>query len=133
MTNDRARLVELSVEECWELLATAEVARVVWTTATGPEIVPVTPVLDGTTIRFRTTPYSALVQRVDAERVAVEADVTDPATRTGWSVVARGRAEVRYGADGGPEPEPWADGTRRTTVVVQVDQITGRRLVPVTD
>lgn len=132
MTNEQARPVELAPEECWELLAAAPVARVAWTTTAGPAIVPVTHVVHEGTVRFRTAAYSALASKVDAERVAVEADTVDPGTRTGWSVVATGRAEIVY--DGGGhatvvQPEPWAAGSRHTLVVVHVDAITGRRLV----
>ncbi|WP_244929836.1 pyridoxamine 5'-phosphate oxidase family protein [Nocardioides sp. W7] len=128
MTNKPGQLRDLSAPECWELLTTAPVGRIIWNTASGPEVVPVNFVADGSTIRIRTAAYSALVQKVDAERVAFEADSIDETDHSGWSVVARGRAEVRYGADDGPTPEPWVGGTRHTIVAVVVDQITGRRL-----
>lgn len=131
MTDEQAHAVELDPAECWELLASVPVGRVAWTTSAGPAVVPVNHVVDAQTVRFRTAAYAALAQKVDAERVAFEADAIDPASRTGWSVVARGRAEVRYdgGRDGAvPLPEPWAAGSRHTVVVVHVDEITGRRL-----
>lgn len=132
MTNEQARPVELDPQECWALLTAAPVARVAWTTTAGPAMVPVNHVVHEGTVRFRTAAYSALATKVDAERVAVEADAIDPGTRTGWSVVASGRAEIVYD-DGRDEtvvqPEPWAAGSRRTLVVVHVDEITGRRLV----
>lgn len=129
-TYGRGQLHELPEDECWELLAGAEVSRIAWTTGSGPQIVPVNHVVDGHTLRVRTPAYSALVREADDQRVAVEVDGLDPATRTGWSVVARGRAEVRYDADAGPEPDPWPAGARRTLVVVTVDEVTGRRLTP---
>jgi nitroimidazol reductase NimA-like FMN-containing flavoprotein (pyridoxamine 5'-phosphate oxidase superfamily) len=132
MTNEQARPVELSAAECWELLGSAPIARVAWTTTAGPAVVPVNHVVADGTVRFRTAAYTALATKVDAELVAIEADAVDPDTRTGWSVVARGRAEVRY--DGGRDelalPEPWAAGSRHTLVVVEVTEISGRRLAP---
>lgn len=127
-TNGHGQLVELTEDECWELLGGVEVGRIAWPTAAGPEIVPVNHVVDGTTLRIRTPAYSALVREADDERVALEADGLDAGTRTGWSVVARGRAEVRYDGDRGPDPDPWPEGSRRTLLVVTVDSITGRRL-----
>lgn len=129
-TNERGRLVELSEDECWELLASVEVGRIAWATATGPQVVPVNHVTHGTELRVRTPAYSALVQEADDQRVAFEADRLDPVTRTGWSVVAHGRVEVRYGADSGagPLPDPWPAGSRHTLLVVVVDEITGRRI-----
>ena len=87
--------------------------------------------VDGRTIKIRTAAYSAMVQKADVERVAFQVDRIDEATHTGWSVLARGRAEVRYGE---PEdesgPEPWPRGPRSATVVIDVDEITGRWLNP---
>jgi uncharacterized protein len=128
--NQPGQLRDLSAPECWELLAGAPVGRIIWSTATGPEVVPVNFTSDGSTIRIRTAAYSALVQKVDAERVAFEVDSISETDHSGWSVVARGQAEIRYGADDGPTPEPWAAGSRHTTIAIAVDHITGRRLLP---
>lgn len=127
MEHPGGRLVDLSADECWQLLTTTEVARIAWTTASGPMVVPVNFATDGRALYVRTAAYSAMVQKVDDERVAVQVDRIDEASHTGWSVLARGVAEVRYD-DGGPEPAPWPRGPRSATVVVTVDEITGRRL-----
>jgi nitroimidazol reductase NimA-like FMN-containing flavoprotein (pyridoxamine 5'-phosphate oxidase superfamily) len=129
-TTAPGQLQDLTPEECWELLTTTTLGRIAWTTASGPEVVPVNFVTEGSTVRIRTAAYSALAQKVDAERVAFEVDAIDEATHSGWSVLVRGLAEIEYDADGGPTPEPWASGSRHTTVEIVVDQITGRRLVP---
>jgi nitroimidazol reductase NimA-like FMN-containing flavoprotein (pyridoxamine 5'-phosphate oxidase superfamily) len=127
----RGQLVDLPPDECWQLLTTTPVGRIAWTTATGPEVIPVNFAVDGRTIKIRTAAYSAMVQKADAERVAFQVDRIDEDTHTGWSVLARGRAEVRYGD---PEeqtgPEPWVRGPRSATVVIDVDEITGRWLNP---
>ena len=123
-------LDELPTDHCWALLRTATVGRISWTTSHGPEVVPVNIAVDDHTVYIRTHMLSAMVQRVDAERVAIQADRIDEATHTGWTVRARGRAEVRYAASGdGPDPSPWPEGAKSATVVVAVDEIDGRRLV----
>lgn len=127
----RGQLVDLSAEECWELITTMPVGRIAWSTSTGPVVVPVNFSVDGRSIKIRTAAYSSMVQKADVERVAFEVDHIDEATHTGWSVLARGRAEVRYGEpDDGTGPEPWPRGPRSATVVIDVDEITGRWLNP---
>jgi hypothetical protein len=92
-------------------------------------VLPVNFATDGRALYIRTRAYSALVQKADAERVAFEADRIDERTHSGWSVLAHGRAEVRYGEHtGGPVPDPWARGSRSATLVISVDEISGRRL-----
>lgn len=127
----RGQLVDLPADECWQLLTTTPVGRIAWTTSTGPVVVPVNFAVDGRTIKIRTAAYSAMVQKADVERVAFQVDRIDDATHTGWSVLARGRAEVRYGEpEDGSGPEPWPRGPRSATVVIDVDEITGRWLNP---
>ncbi|MFC7493582.1 MULTISPECIES: pyridoxamine 5'-phosphate oxidase family protein [unclassified Nocardioides] len=124
-------LTELSDQACWDLLRSTQVGRIAWTTADGPVVLPVNHVVDGRSIRIRTRGGSALVQKVDLERVAFEVDRIDEATHRGWSVLARGRAAVRYGDDaGGSRPNPWPSGPRSAVVTIAVDAITGRRLGP---
>ncbi|MDI6912151.1 pyridoxamine 5'-phosphate oxidase family protein [Nocardioides sp.] len=127
----RGQLVDLPVDECWQLLTTTPVGRIAWSTTSGPVVVPVNFVVDGRTIRIRTAAYSAMVQKADVERVAFQADHIDETSHSGWSVLARGRAEVRYGepADAAG-PEPWPRGPRSATVVIDVDEVTGRWLNP---
>ena len=129
------QLVDLTADECWELLTTTSVGRIAWTTTSGPVVVPVNFATDGRAVYVRTAAYSAMVQKVDAEPVAVEVDRIDEETHAGWSVLVRGRAEVRYAGRGPelephPEPEPWPRGPRSATVIVTVAEISGRRLQP---
>ena len=127
------RLEELPPDECWELLASSTVGRIAWTAADGPAVVPVNFAVDGHAVHLRTRAFSALVQKADAERVAFQVDRIDEDSHTGWSVLARGRAVVRYGAeaDAGPAVGTWPTGPRSALVVIEVDRISGRRLVAV--
>lgn len=124
-----AQLLELTADECWELLASSVIGRIAWTTTRGPVVLPVNFAVDGRALHVRTPAYSALVQKADAERVAFEVDRIDEETRTGWSVLARGLAEVRYGgAEKGPEVDSWPSRPKSATVIIAVDEISGRRL-----
>jgi hypothetical protein len=122
-------LNELSTDRCWALLRTAEIGRIAWSTSRGPEIFPVNLAVDGHTVYMRTRVLSAMAQKVDAERVAIEVDRIDEDAHTGWSVRARGLAEVRFGAfTDAPDLTPWPEGPRSAIIAVVIDEIDGRRL-----
>ena len=70
----------------------------------------------------------------DGMVVAYEADAIDPETRTGWSVVVTGVAQVvtdpaellRYQG----LLDPWVDGERNSVVRIPAELVTGYELVP---
>ena len=110
---------ELGREECLRLLATASLGRVVYTRAALPAVEPVAFRVRGHDIVFRTR-SGAVLAGVPGAVVAFQADDVDPATWTGWSVVAVGEArEVPATAPPGPEP----DGGR--TVSIRAQRLTG--------
>jgi nitroimidazol reductase NimA-like FMN-containing flavoprotein (pyridoxamine 5'-phosphate oxidase superfamily) len=128
------RIGELDVRQCRELLLVGEVGRVALCTAAGPQIVPVSYVVDGASVVFRTTPYGVLGRHASGSRLAFEVDEVDLASRAGWSVVATGYASVvedpaevaliRAFRD----PQPWAEGSRLLYVRLVWDTLTGRRV-----
>ncbi|WP_369240902.1 pyridoxamine 5'-phosphate oxidase family protein [Streptomyces sp. R21] len=129
----RARLVELSRYEALKLLGSAPLGRVAFTDRALPAIRPVNHVMDGDTIVIRTHSGSALLKRtLDTEVVAYEADLLDPAARTGWSVVVTGIATrvsdpadlARYQA----MLVPWVDAEMGHVVRIQPDIVSGYRL-----
>ncbi|MBW3621366.1 MAG: pyridoxamine 5'-phosphate oxidase family protein [Actinobacteria bacterium] len=101
-----------------------------------PTILPVNHRLDGWRIVFRTTLGSKLTLATMGRPFAFEVDGYDAATRTGWSVLARGTAEAVWSRDAGARLEeldlqPWADVVDRDRwIAVHPDEITGRRIVP---
>jgi nitroimidazol reductase NimA-like FMN-containing flavoprotein (pyridoxamine 5'-phosphate oxidase superfamily) len=125
---------ELGVEECLELLAASTIGRVAWCGPDGPQVAPMTIGMHEGTVVFRTVAYSALARAVRGATVAVEVDEIDHETRTGWSVVAVGRADTvaeptelaELWQRGGPEP--WAPGVRTLFVRVVPHRVTGRRI-----
>jgi hypothetical protein len=83
---------------------------------------------------FRTTPYSILGSQPLRSVIALEIDHLDHENRRGWSVVARGRAEMVVdakeleGIRATWDPGTWAAGTRILYVRMRWSELTGRRL-----
>lgn len=125
---------QLSPAECIDLVGTAGVGRAAICGPAGPQIFPVNFVLDGRSIVFRTSAYSALgVLGRDGVEVAFEVDHLDYERGEGWSVVASGLAEVIDDEaeldmlrERGLEPRPWAVGLRRTYIRLSWTAISGR-------
>ncbi|MBA2889971.1 pyridoxamine 5'-phosphate oxidase family protein [Nonomuraea soli] len=133
MHYDASGLQVLSRQECLDLLAAAEIGRIVFTDRALPAVQPVNYVLDGENIVIRTAKGSKLAAATRHAVVAFEADEFDTHERTGWSVTAVGHARAVL------EPEeisrlaalplePWAPGGRDHYIVVAVEQVTGRRI-----
>ncbi len=125
-------LTVLQESECWELTATMPVGRVAWSTAAGPVVVPVNFVVHDRRIVLHASPYSAMVREVDDSVVAFEVDEIDPVTRSGWSVLLRGHAHVAFRDSYGddlPDVDTWADGSRRMTMLIDVHEVSGRRVI----
>lgn len=122
--------------ECWDLLATVDVARVVHVVDDLPHIAIVNVGIDDGTIVVRSTAGSRLttaLARPDSP-VLLEADHLDPTTRTGWSVVARGRMHVvldrvQAARLDRTQSASWLLGdTGGTWLRLAVDEISGRRV-----
>lgn len=126
------RLTDLTVIECWDLLAGNDVGRVAWCDAGGPVILPVNYVVHEQAVWVRTSPYSLLARECDGSRAAFQLDGIDEFTESGWSVLVRGTASVHSAHDipaDLPELTSWAAGLRAAYVEVEGDEITGRRLL----
>lgn len=132
---DRNGLEILDRDECLRLLVEAVVGRVAVTAGALPVVLPVTFRLDGERILFRTgrgTKFDAATRNAV---VAFEVDAFDPATQTGWSVMATGVA--REVTDPG-ELEAierlrlprWAPNDGDRVVAVPTELISGRRIRP---
>jgi uncharacterized protein len=127
-------VVELSKEECRELLEGGVVGRVAMATPVGPRITPVNYAVHGDAIVFRTAPYSELSTYGWNVDLAFEVDQLDYETHLGWSVVAVGRAHVIEDPDeirrirSVWDPRPWASGTRNLYVTLAWRNLTGIRL-----
>jgi nitroimidazol reductase NimA-like FMN-containing flavoprotein (pyridoxamine 5'-phosphate oxidase superfamily) len=126
--------VELTVEECLELLNGSVVGRVAMCTPVGPRIVPINYAMYDDAIVFRTTPYSELGTYGWNTDLAFEIDFLDYEKHQGWSVVAIGRGELIEDQDelhairAGWDPTPWARGRRHLYIRLRWRDLTGRRL-----
>lgn len=132
----RGELQELDEATCWELLATADAGRIVHMVADRPHIAVVNIAVDEDSVVVRCTPGSRLETALSqpGAPVLVQADHLDPATRSGWSVVARGRMsavldQVRVAHLDRTARPSWVLGdSGGTWLRLQVDEISGRRV-----
>jgi uncharacterized protein len=129
---DHQGLEVLSPEECWTLLGATPVGRVAFLEAGEPMVLPVNHAVDGHRILFRTFHGSLLHEALMAQPVAFQVDGFDDLERTGWSVLARGVADLAEDHERLDDLElhPWADTVERDDwVQIRVEEITGRRIV----
>jgi hypothetical protein len=125
---------ELDSSEALRLLGGVSLGRVVFTRHALPQIRPVNHVVDGGDIVIRTHEGAALTshtRQADGTGVVVayEADLIDPDTHLGWSVVVTGYAHLvtdpgelaRYRA----MLRPWMEQTMDYAVRIRPDLVTG--------
>ena len=120
----------LAPEECWTLAAARPVGRLAWTGPHGPTVIPVNFAVTGAEVLVRTTAYSEVSRECDDSPVAFEVDDVDASTRTGWSVLMRGRGHLESGPPGDAEPDVWPPGPRSMRLRIEVTEVTGRRIIP---
>jgi hypothetical protein len=129
---DSGDLLRLSPAVCLELLATRSTGRLAYIARAGvPDIVPVNYLVQDGLIIIRTAPGPKLQAAERREHVAFEVDDIDETTRTGWSVVVAGLAERLSGQEAARyrQPEPWATGPRRHTLIIRPQRLDGRQLL----
>jgi uncharacterized protein len=93
---DHGGLEILPFDMCLRLLASVPVGRVGFFADGEMVILPVSHAVDGQDLVFRTARGSKLSAAEGQNLVTFEADEYDEQTRSGWSVVVTGRAEVIY-------------------------------------
>lgn len=87
LTEDQP-MVELSPEECWGLLADAEVGRLAYRLVDEIHLVPLNYAVEGRSILFRTAAGNKLLAAELESEVAFEIDWFGE--DTAWSVLVRG-------------------------------------------
>jgi len=128
--------LELTEAECWKLLGSVSLGRIVFTHRAMPAIRPVNHLVDDRKIIVRSHLGAAIVSRTaDAEGsvVCYEVDDLDPVRHTGWSVIATGMARLVH------EPaaieryaellEPWIAGQMDHVISIEPEFVSGIRLV----
>lgn len=135
MTAQR-RLESLPRAESLRLLSTVSLGRLVFTHLALPAIRPVNHAVAGDQIIIRAylgTAISAAIRDGAGTVVAYEADVIDPDTHLGWSVIIVGRAtRLTDPAEAARYREllrPWVVNGADDIIVIQADMVDGFRLV----
>jgi hypothetical protein len=135
MTAQR-RLEALPRVESLRLLSTVSLGRLVFTHLALPAIRPVNHAVAGDQVIIRAylgTEISAAVRDRTGTVVAYEADVIDPDTHLGWSVIIVGRAtRLTDPAEAARYREllqPWVVDGADDIIVIQADMVDGFRLV----
>jgi nitroimidazol reductase NimA-like FMN-containing flavoprotein (pyridoxamine 5'-phosphate oxidase superfamily) len=127
--------LDLTRAECWQLLGSVSLGRIVFTQRAMPAIRPVNHLVDDETIIIRSHLGAAIMAHAAAEDgvvVCYEADELDPVRHTGWSVIATGLATLvrdpavisRYQR----LLEPWVEGQMDHVIALKPQIITGIRL-----
>lgn len=133
---DARHQVTIGEDECWQLAASQPVGRVAFVKNDEALLLPVNHAVDGRTVVFRTAPGSKLAAAALVSPVTFEVDWYDADSRTGWSVLLRGSAELVAGTAElerlyGLDLEPWGTDPDQTEWVrVRPQHVTGRRVVP---
>jgi nitroimidazol reductase NimA-like FMN-containing flavoprotein (pyridoxamine 5'-phosphate oxidase superfamily) len=130
MSADNAAVTLLSEDECWSLLSSLSLGRLVTILGGKPEIFPVNFATRHRTVLFRTAQGTKLYSAVMGDRVAFEAD--DHTVAEGWSVIIKGRAHLLLATAEILEAEeaellPWTATLKPLYVRVLAMEITGRR------
>jgi nitroimidazol reductase NimA-like FMN-containing flavoprotein (pyridoxamine 5'-phosphate oxidase superfamily) len=128
-------LEDLSPDECFRLLATARVGRLVYQDDLGPLAVPVNYAMAGHDIVFRVE-GGAKRAAMQQPMLAFEVDHIDEDRKFGWSVLVRGvgaevdleRVPALLRAMEGHFPTPWAVGIHNVWLQIVSHTLTGRRL-----
>jgi nitroimidazol reductase NimA-like FMN-containing flavoprotein (pyridoxamine 5'-phosphate oxidase superfamily) len=133
MNHDALSLELLPHSECVRLLTRAQVGRVVFTVAALPAVVPVSfAVLDDAVVTC-TSPDTRLAAAADGGVLAFEIDELDLTSRTGWSVVVTGVAELVTDSLTCSRIHgmvaPWAPGHLDLFIRLPLTVVTGRRIV----
>ncbi|MGV0636310.1 pyridoxamine 5'-phosphate oxidase family protein [Mycolicibacillus trivialis] len=130
MASTEEPIAILPVGECWNLLATVSLGRLVTSVEDQLDIFPVNFAVQNRTVLFRTAEGTKLVSATINSRVLFEADNYNPAE--GWSVVVRGMAQVLRSADEIREARdaplwPWTPWLKQNYVRILPTTVTGRR------
>lgn len=120
----------LSADECWRLLSRAEVGRLGLVVLDVVEIFPVNFAVEDRRIVFRTAPGQKMLGLLLKGAVAFEIDGWDD--RVAWSVLVKGTPKLMPDSSETPKTEraglePWAPGRKDTYVLIEPDEVTGRR------
>ena len=129
-------LVDLSPEECDQLLATTRLGRLAVVVDGRPEIFPVNHVFDDSArcVVFPTNWNTKLHAALGWPYVAFEVDGVDADQPAGWSVLVVGRAEEVHDPDAiarwcGRRDAVWRCGPHTHWLRIVPEKVSGRRIL----
>ena len=132
MTNESQPISILSETECWNLMSSRALGRLVTDVDGQPDIFPVNFVVQHRTVLFRTAEGTKLVSAAINNSVLFEVDDHD--LLEGWSVIVKGMARTLRTDEEIDEAEraqllPWTATVKQHFVRIRPMSITGRRFV----
>lgn len=130
MMDTAKSMTVLSTADCWKLLASTELGRLVTSVDGNPGIFPVNFAVQERTILFRTAQGTKLVSAAINNNVLFEADGHTPGD--GWSVIVSGMARSLRDHDEIAEAQrsglvPWTGSDKEHFVRIRPRSVTGRR------
>ena len=122
----------LAETQCWDLLGSVALGRLVTSVDGQPEIFPVNFVVQHRSVLFRTAEGTKLVSAAINNQVLFEADGST--FDEGWSVIVKGTARVPRTDDELEEARrawlfPWTATSKPHFVRIRPLSVTGRRFV----
>ncbi|GFG50308.1 pyridoxamine 5'-phosphate oxidase [Mycolicibacterium agri] len=132
MSDDLRPVRILPETECWDLLSSCSLGRLVTSVDGAPEIFPVNYAVQRRTVLFRTAEGTKLVSTAINRNVLFEADGHN--TAEGWSVIVKGLAQALSTDEDIAEAEraqllPWTVTDKPHYVRIRPVSVTGRRFM----
>jgi uncharacterized protein len=132
MTEEFQPISILSETECWNLLSSASLGRLVTSVDGQPEIFPVNFVVQHRTVLLRTAEGTKLISAAINNNVLFEAD--DHNVAEGWSVIVKGMARLLRTDEEIDEAKraqllPWTATVKQHFVRIRPLSVTGRRFL----
>lgn len=132
--NEIRTFAHLGPDECWRLIGSHGIGRVVFTGETHTQIVPTTYDAANGTAYFRAPAFGELARRVDGRTASLQVDDIDRGTFSGWSVLMTGTAHrVEKAATVAAlwrlgRPHAWFPGTQVQWIALPVTIVRGERV-----
>lgn len=122
----------LPESECWNLLSSVELGRLITSVDGEPEVFPVNFAVQNRTLLFRTAEGTKLVSTAINHNVVFEADGHDDSQ--GWSVIVRGFSRILHADDEIALAEqaqlrPWVATDKQHYVRIRPMRVSGRRFL----
>jgi uncharacterized protein len=132
MSGESQPISILSETECWNLLSSVALGRLITSADGQPEIFPVNFVVQHRTVLFRTAEGTKLVSTAINNQVLFEAD--DHGVTEGWSVIVKGTAHIVRSDEEIHEADraqllPWTATVKQHYVRIRPLRVTGRRFI----